>query len=87
MTKHKQAIAAAIMEKLRPGDIVHIPRLKPGRGGKESCTQQFPDRLPARGIVECITPRFVAVRMLDNENGQPLYCECFRPEQIVPEKG
>lgn len=86
MTKHKQAIAAAIMEKLRPGDTVHIPRSKPGRGTKESCTQQFPDRLPARGLVESILPGFVVLRMLSNEDGRPLYCECFRPAQIVPEK-
>lgn len=86
MNKHKQAIAAAIMEKLRPGDIVHIPRPRGAGRVKDSCTQQWPDRLPTRGIVECITPRFVAVRMLGNDNGRPLYCECLRPEQIVPEK-
>ena len=63
MNKHKQAIAAAIMEKLRPGDIVHIPRPRGAGRVKDSCTQQWPDRLP----FGC-------------------YCECLRPEQIVPEK-
>ena len=86
-TKHKQAIAAAIMEKLQPGDPVLIPRHRPAGRTKDSCTQQWPDRLPSRGIVECITPSFVAVRMLDNENGRPLYRECFRPENIAPEEG
>lgn len=46
MNKHKQAIAAAILEKLRPGDIVHIPRPRGAGRVKDSCTQQWPDRLP-----------------------------------------
>ncbi|MBD5102005.1 MAG: hypothetical protein HDT27_04765 [Subdoligranulum sp.] len=87
MTKHKQAIAAAIMEKLRPGDIVHIPRPRGAGRVKDSCTQQWPDRLPARGIVESILPGFVVLRMMANDDGRPLYRECFRPAQIVPEKG
>ncbi|MBD5094101.1 MAG: hypothetical protein HDT26_07420 [Subdoligranulum sp.] len=86
-TKHKQTIAAAIMEKLQPGDIVHIPRKQlPGRP-KENDPQPTTCRLPARGIVESILPGFVVLRMLANDDGRPLYRECFRPENIAPEKG
>lgn len=85
-TKHKQTIAAAIMEKLQPGDTVHIPRTQlPGRP-KENDPRPAPNRLPARGIVESILPRFVVLRMLANDDGRPLYRECFQPPQIVPEK-
>ena len=86
-TKHKQAIAAAIMEKLQPGDTVHIPRKQlPGRP-KENDPNPTPDRLPARGIVESILPGFVVLRMLANTDGRPLYRECFRPVHISPKKG